>query len=66
MKKLGVAVFGILGLTLLSATSALAQSNIPEPDVLGDVVAPPGADVVVAPGAGPGVARGMLTRSPCA
>jgi len=54
MKKLGVAVFGVLGLTLLSATSALAQSNIPEPDVLGDVVVPPGGDVVVPPGAGPG------------
>jgi LPXTG-motif cell wall-anchored protein len=54
MKKLGVAVFGVLGLTLLSATSALAQSTIPEPDVLGDVVAPPGADVVIPPGAGPG------------
>ena len=54
MKKLGVAVFGVLGFTLLSATSALAQSNIPEPDVLGDVVVPPGGDVVVPPGAGPG------------
>lgn len=54
MKKLVVAVFGVLGLTLLSATSALAQSNLPEPDIRGDVVVPPGADVVVPPGAGPG------------
>ena len=53
MKKIATA-FGVLGLTLLSATSALAQSNIPEPDVLGDVVVPPGGDVVVPPGAGPG------------
>ena len=52
MKKLGIAVFGVLGLTLLSATSALAQSNLPEPDVRGEVVVP--QEVVVPPGADPG------------
>jgi len=51
MKKIATA-FGVLGVTLLSATSALAQSNLPEPDVLGKTVVP--QEVVVPPGADPG------------
>ena len=54
MKRLTIVAAGAISFALLSATSALAQSNIPEPDVLGDVVVPPGGDVVVPPGAGPG------------
>jgi LPXTG-motif cell wall-anchored protein len=53
MKKFGIAVFGVVGFTLLSVTSALAQSTLPDPDVRGEVVVPPG-EVVVPPGAGPG------------
>jgi LPXTG-motif cell wall-anchored protein len=43
MKKLTIAVAGTISFVLLSATSALGQSNIPEPEVRGEVVAPPGA-----------------------
>ena len=43
MKKFGIAVFGVVGFTLLSVTSALAQSTLPDPDVRGEVVVPPGA-----------------------
>ena len=43
MKKLGMAVTGALGSLILWATPALAQSNLPPPDVGGEVVAPPGA-----------------------
>jgi LPXTG-motif cell wall-anchored protein len=34
---------GAISFALLSASSALAQSSIPEPQVLGEVVTPPGA-----------------------
>lgn len=54
MRRLGIAVVGALTLTLLSAGSAIAQSDIP-PEVGGEVVAP-GGDVVVPPGASGGVA----------
>jgi LPXTG-motif cell wall-anchored protein len=43
MKRLTIAVAGTISFALLSATSALAQSNIPGPEVRGEVVAPPGA-----------------------
>jgi LPXTG-motif cell wall-anchored protein len=44
MKRLTIVVAGTISFALLSASSALAQSNIPEPDVRGEVVVPPGAD----------------------
>ena len=50
MRKFGLVLMGVLGSSLLSVTSALAQSNLPEPDVRGEVVVP----VVVPPGADPG------------
>jgi hypothetical protein len=43
MKRLTIVVAGTISFALLSASSALAQSNIPEPDVRGEVVVPPGA-----------------------
>jgi len=44
MKRLAAAVVaGTISFALLSASSALAQSSIPEPHVLGKVVTPPGA-----------------------
>jgi LPXTG-motif cell wall-anchored protein len=43
MKKLTIVVVGAISFALLSASSALAQSNIPEPEVRGEVVVPPGA-----------------------
>jgi LPXTG-motif cell wall-anchored protein len=43
MKRLTIVVVGALSFALLSASSALAQSNIPEPEVRGEVVVPPGA-----------------------
>ena len=54
MKRFGYALNGGLFLTLLTAMPALAQSNVPEPDVGPQVIvrAPGGApgDVVQAPG----------------
>ena len=44
MKRLTIVVAGTISFALLSASSALAQSNIPEPDVRGEVVVPPGAE----------------------
>ena len=44
MKRLTIAVVGAISFALLSASSALAQSNIPEPEVRGEVVVPPGAE----------------------
>jgi len=44
MKRLATVVAGTISFALLSASSALAQSNIQEPDVRGEVVVPPGAD----------------------
>ena len=44
MKRLTIVVAGTISFALLSASSALAQSNIQEPDVRGEVVVPPGAD----------------------
>ena len=44
MKRLIVVVVGAISFALLSASSALAQSSIPEPQVLGEVVVPPGAE----------------------
>ena len=44
MKRLATVVAGTISFALLSASSALAQSNIPEPEVLGEVVVPPGAE----------------------
>jgi LPXTG-motif cell wall-anchored protein len=44
MKRLAILVAGTISYALLSASSALAQSNIAEPDVRGEVVVPPGAD----------------------
>jgi hypothetical protein len=43
MKRLTIVVAGAISFALLSATSALAQSSIPEPQVRGEVVVPPGA-----------------------
>jgi LPXTG-motif cell wall-anchored protein len=43
MKRLTIVVAGTIFFVLLSATSALAQSNIPGPEVRGEVVVPPGA-----------------------
>jgi LPXTG-motif cell wall-anchored protein len=43
MKRLTIVVVGAISFALLSASSALAQSNIPEPQVRGEVVVPPGA-----------------------
>ena len=43
MKRLATVVAGTISLALLSASSALAQSSIPEPQVRGEVVVPPGA-----------------------
>jgi LPXTG-motif cell wall-anchored protein len=43
MKRLTIMVVGAISFAMLSASSALAQSNIPEPQVRGEVVAPPGA-----------------------
>jgi LPXTG-motif cell wall-anchored protein len=43
MKRLTIVVVGAISFALLSASSALAQSNIPEPQVGGEVVVPPGA-----------------------
>jgi LPXTG-motif cell wall-anchored protein len=44
VKRLATVVVGTISFALLSASSALAQSNIPEPEVLGEVVVPPGAE----------------------
>jgi LPXTG-motif cell wall-anchored protein len=43
MKRLTIALAGTISFVLLSAASALAQSNIPQPEVRGEVVVPPGA-----------------------
>jgi LPXTG-motif cell wall-anchored protein len=43
MKRLTILVVGTISFALLSASSVLAQSNIQEPDVRGEVVVPPGA-----------------------
>jgi LPXTG-motif cell wall-anchored protein len=43
MKRLTIALAGTISFALLSASSALAQSNIQEPQVRGEVVVPPGA-----------------------
>jgi LPXTG-motif cell wall-anchored protein len=43
MKRLTIVVAGAISFALLSASSALAQSNIPQPEVRGEVVTPPGA-----------------------
>jgi LPXTG-motif cell wall-anchored protein len=43
MKRLTIVVVGAISFALLSASSALAQSNIQEPQVRGEVVVPPGA-----------------------
>ena len=43
MKRLTIGVVGAVSFALLSASSALAQSNIPDPQVRGEVVVPPGA-----------------------
>ena len=43
MKRLTIVVVGAISFALLSASSALAQSSIQEPEVRGEVVAPPGA-----------------------
>jgi len=44
MKRLTIVVVGALSFALLTASSALAQSNIPAPQVRGEVVVPPGAE----------------------
>jgi LPXTG-motif cell wall-anchored protein len=43
MKRLTIVVVGAISFALLSASSALAQSSIPQPEVRGEVVTPPGA-----------------------
>jgi LPXTG-motif cell wall-anchored protein len=43
MKRLTIVVVGAISFALLSASSALAQSSIQEPEVRGEVVVPPGA-----------------------
>jgi hypothetical protein len=43
MKRLAIVVTGMISFALLSASSAFAQSSIPEPQVRGEVVTPPGA-----------------------
>jgi LPXTG-motif cell wall-anchored protein len=44
MKRLTIVVVGAISFALLSASSALAQSTIGEPEVRGEVVVPPGAE----------------------
>jgi LPXTG-motif cell wall-anchored protein len=44
MKRLTIVVVGAISFALLSASSALAESSIPKPQVLGEVVVPPGAE----------------------
>jgi LPXTG-motif cell wall-anchored protein len=44
MKRLTIVVVGAIAFALLSASSALAQSSIPDPVVRGEVVVPPGAE----------------------
>jgi hypothetical protein len=44
MKRLTIVVVGAISFALLSASSALAQSSIPEPEVRGEVIVPPGAE----------------------
>ena len=43
MKRLTIGVVGAVSFALLSASSAVAQSSIPDPQVRGEVVVPPGA-----------------------
>jgi LPXTG-motif cell wall-anchored protein len=43
MKRLTIVVVGAISFALLSASSALAQSSIGDPQVRGEVVVPPGA-----------------------
>jgi LPXTG-motif cell wall-anchored protein len=43
MKRLTVVVVGAISFALLSASSALADSSIQQPEVRGEVVTPPGA-----------------------
>jgi LPXTG-motif cell wall-anchored protein len=43
MKRLTIVLAGTISFAVLSASSALAQSNIPGPEVLAEVVVPPGA-----------------------
>ena len=44
MKRLTIVVVGAISLVLVSASSALAQSSIADPQVRGEVVVPPGAE----------------------
>ena len=44
MKRLAIVVVGAISFAVLSASSALAQSSIPEPQVRGEIVVPPGAE----------------------
>ena len=44
MKRVTIVVVGAISFALLSASSALAQSSIGDPQVRGDVVVPPGAE----------------------
>jgi LPXTG-motif cell wall-anchored protein len=44
MKRLAIVVVGAISFAQLSASSALAQSSIPDPQVRGEVVVPPGAE----------------------
>ena len=50
MKRFGYALIGGLFLTLLTAMPALAQSNVPEPDVGPQVIVRAPENVVQAPG----------------
>jgi hypothetical protein len=43
MKRFTIVVVGAISFALLSASSALAQSSIGDPQVRGEVVVPPGA-----------------------
>ena len=43
MKRLTILVVGAISFAMLSASSALAQSSISDPEVRGEVVVPPGA-----------------------
>ena len=50
MKRFGYALIGGLFLTLLTAMPAMAQSNVPEPDVGPQVIVRAPENVVQAPG----------------
>ena len=65
MKRLAILVTGTICFALLSASSALAQSNVPPggADVRGEVVVPPGADPGSTAFTGAGITVWMLAAA---